>query len=229
MRRRRYTLLTALLLALSLLITACGGTQSSDNFQQTPSTNTTTQEQTTQQTTEQTQPKEKVTIRLATWAGAQEAAELDAIIERINAESDTFQIVHEPAPADYYTKLQTMFAGGTAPDLVWLAQEYVVPYAARGALVDLTDRLKNDTRPTANLDDYFPLVLEHAMYNGRVYGLPWIGQPVIVYYNKDLFDQKGIPYPTDDWTWEDFRELAKQLTDKEKGIYGTTFLSLIHI
>lgn len=223
MRRRRYTLLTALLLALSLLITACGGTQSSDNLQQTPSTDTTTQEQTTQQTTEQTQPKEKVTIRLATWAGAQEAAELDAIIERINAESDTFQIVHEPAPADYYTKLQTMFAGGTAPDLVWLAQEYVVPYAARGALMDLTDRLKNDTRPTANLDDYFPLVLEHAMYNGRVYGLPWIGQPVIVYYNKDLFDQKGIPYPTDDWTWEDFRELAKQLTDKEKGIYGTTF------
>ncbi len=217
MRRRTHTLLTAMLLTFTLLVTACGSTQTDNSAQQTP------QPQSQEQTDQQAASREKVTIRLATWAGAQEAQELEAIIDRINAESETFQIVHEPAPADYYTKIQTMLAGGTAPDLIWLAQEYVVPYAARGALMDLTDRLKADSRPAANLDDYFPLVLEHAMYEGKVYGLPWIGQPVIVYYNKDLFDEKGIPYPTDDWTWEEFRNLAVQLTDKEKGIYGTSF------
>ncbi len=217
--RRTPKLITALLLTLSLLLTACGGTQTDSSDTQGGSP----QPAAEGKADEQSASREKVTIRLATWAGAQEAAELEAIIDEINAEAETFQIVHEPAPADYYTKIQTMFAGGTAPDLLWLAQEYVVPYAARGALLDLTDRLAADDRPVADLDDYFPLVLEHAQYEGRTYGLPWVAQPVIVYYNMDLFDEKNIPYPTDDWTWEEFRELAAQLTDKERGIWGTSF------
>jgi len=212
-----------MLLALSLVLSACGSKQSTEpQSSQQPTTQT---QQTTEQQPTQQEPatKEKVTIRLATWAGADESAELQQIIDKINAEATDFQIVHEPAPADYYTKIQTMLAGGTAPDLMWLSQEYVVPYASKGALMDLTDRLKNDSRPTANLDDYFPMVLEHAQYEGRIYGLPWIAQPVIVYYNEQLFDDAGLPYPTDDWTWEEFRELAVKLTDKEKGIYGTSF------
>ncbi|WP_374712408.1 ABC transporter substrate-binding protein [Symbiobacterium terraclitae] len=222
--RRTPRLLAAMVLSLSLLLSACGGGKTQPPAQQGGTQQPTNQQPAAQQpTNQQPAPAEKVTIRLATWAGAEEAKELQAVIDKINAEATDYQIVHEPAPADYYTKIQTMFAGGTAPDLLWLAQEYVVPYAAKGALMDITDRLAKDSRPAANLDDYFPMVLEHAQYQGRTYGLPWIAQPVIVYYNEALFDEKGLPYPTDDWTWEEFRELAVKLTDKERGIYGTTF------
>jgi multiple sugar transport system substrate-binding protein len=54
---------------------------------------------------------EKVNVRMGTWAGVEEAAELQAIIDEVNANSDTYQIIHEPQPADYYTKLQTSLTG----------------------------------------------------------------------------------------------------------------------
>ena len=61
-------------------------------------------------------------IRLATWAGVDEAKELQAVIDKVNAQASDYEIVHEPQPADYYTKIQTNLAGGTAADLLWLSQ-----------------------------------------------------------------------------------------------------------
>jgi multiple sugar transport system substrate-binding protein len=43
---------------------------------------------------------------------------------------------------------------------------------------------------------------------------------VAVWYNKEIFDSAGVEYPNSDWTWEEFVETAKALTDTEKGIYG---------
>lgn len=208
--RRTPKLFAAMLLALSVFVAACsgGGTKPAE-----PQNNA----------GGQPAAKEKVKIRLATWAGADEAKELQGVLDKINAKSTTYEIVHEPAPADYYTKIQTMFAGNTAPDLLWLGQEYIAPYASKGALMDLSDRVAKDTRGAAKLDDYFPMVLESAQLNGKTYGLPWIAQPVIVYYNKALFTEKNVPLPTNDWTWEQFRDAAQKLTDKSKGVYGTTF------
>jgi multiple sugar transport system substrate-binding protein len=203
--KRGSKVLASVLLTLSLSLTACaskpeGGKQGG--------------------TSTQTQ---KVKIRLATWAGADEAKELQAVIDKVNAKSTTYEIVSEPIPADYYTKLQTMIAGNTAPDLFWLSAEYIAPYAAKGALLDISDKLKGDSRGAAKLDDYFPAVLQSAQLDGKTYGLPWIAQPVVMYYNKALFKAANLPEPNDDWTWETFRDAAKKLTDKSKGIYGTTF------
>ena len=115
-----------------------------------------------------------------------------------------FEIVHEPAPADYYTKLQTGLAGGTGADLIWLSQEYIAGYASRGALLDLTDPLADDrrTRPPKSTS-YFPDVIKTAVYQDKVYGLPWISQPVLLYYNPALFDAAGIAYPDDTWDWDE--------------------------
>lgn len=167
---------------------------------------------------------EKVTIRLATWAGVEEAKELQAVIDKINQAATTFEIVSEPAPADYYTKLQTTLAGGTAADLFWLSQEYIAGYADKEALLDITDKLKADTtNPAAKLDDYFPSVLATAQYQGKTYGLPWISQPVVLYYNPELFAAAGIAEPDETWDWAKFMEVAEKLTDKDKGVYGTGF------
>ncbi len=67
--------------------------------------------------------QEKVTLRVTNWAGVEEAAEFQKIVDAVNAASDTFEIVYEPKPADYYTQLQTALAGETAPDLFWLDQD----------------------------------------------------------------------------------------------------------
>ena len=171
-----------------------------------------------------TAAQEKVQIRLATWAGQEEAAELQQVIDPINQASTTFEIVSEPSPADYYTKLQTTIAGGTAADLFWLSQEYVAGYRRRRrAARHHRHRLAEDQSPAANLEDYFPGILQTAQYDGRTYGLPWISQPVMLYYNPALFDAAGIAYPDDTWTWDTFKEAAAAMTDPAAGVYGTAF------
>ncbi len=183
---------------------------------------------TTQAAPAQPASGDKATIRLATWAGVEEAKELQAVIDKINGAATTYQIVHEPQPADYYTKIQTNLAGGTAADLMWLSQEYIVGYADKGVLLDISDQLSTDTRPAAKLDDYFPNVLQTAQFNGRTFGLPWIAQPVMLYYNPKLFADAGVEVPNDNWTWDDFKAAAEKLTRDTNGdgtvdVYGTAF------
>jgi multiple sugar transport system substrate-binding protein len=166
---------------------------------------------------------QKVRLRLATWAGVDEAKELQAILDKINAASQTFEIVQEAQPADYYTKLQTTIAGGQAADLMWLSQEYIPGYAERGALLDLTPYLQQSSDAAAKLDDYYPEVLQTAQFDSKTYGLPWISQPVVLYYNPKLFQDAGVAEPNDNWTWDDFKSAAEKLTKPDQDIYGTAF------
>lgn len=163
--------------------------------------------------------QDKVTLRITNWAGVDEAAEFQAIIDDVNASQDQFEIVYEPKPADYYTVLQTALAGGEAPDLFWLDQDHMV-WAWDGVLLDISEYLAADTRDVANPDDYFPGVWQTAAFEDSVYGLPWIAQPVVLFYNKAIFDEMGMEYPNADWTWDQFKEAAVALTNEEH--YGFT-------
>ncbi len=169
--------------------------------------------------------QEKVQVRLGTWAAVEEATELQAVIDDVNAEATDFEIISEPQPSDYYTKLQTTIAGGTAPDLFWLSQEYIPGYASLGAVLDITDRLEADDTPAADLSDYFEPILRTAQYEGQTYGLPWISQPVMLYYNPALLEAAGVAEPDDTWDWEMFKEAAAATTDAEAGVFGTSFNS----
>lgn len=111
--------------------------------------------------------------------------------------------------------------GGTAADFMWLSQEYVAGYASRGALLDLTELLGKVDSPAAKIDGYFPDVVKPAKYQDKVYGLPWISQPVVLYYNPTLFDAASEPYPDDTWDWAKLVEVAKKLR-KPPDQYGFT-------
>ena len=153
-----------------------------------------------------------VTIRMGTWTGVDEAKQLQAIIDKINDGNTEYQIVHEAQPADYYTQVQTQLAGGTAPDLMWMDQDHM-SLAADGTFLPLTDCVANAKPETAgDVKDYYPGILQTAYQGDTLYGLPWIAQPVVVYYNKGLFDAAKLAYPTDDWTWDDFTKMATELT-----------------
>jgi len=92
----------------------------------------------------------KVTLKLATWAGVDEANELQDILDRLNAASDTYEIVQESSPSEYWTKLQTTIAAGTAADLMWVDQDHLPDFAQKGALLDLTDRIEADDHPAGD-------------------------------------------------------------------------------
>ncbi|HEV2530045.1 MAG TPA: sugar ABC transporter substrate-binding protein [Thermomicrobiales bacterium] len=167
----------------------------------------------------------KTQIRLGVWAGVDEANELAEVIAPINAAATDFEILSEPKPADYYVQLQTTIAGGTAPDLFWLSQEYVPNYASNGAILDITERLASDSSGigAANVDDYLPAPFRSVQYEDKTWGLPWLASPVMLYYNPALFEAAGLPLPDDTMTWETFREAARALTLPDQQQYGIAF------
>ena len=57
-----------------------------------------------------------------------------------------------------------------------------------------------------------------------VWALPYGGAVGrVLVFRKDLFDEKGIPYPTVEWTWDDMYGAARKITDPKRGIYGLMF------
>lgn len=152
-------------------------------------------------------------FRFACWGAAKEIAELRSrVLDPINAASDRYFIELTPAPDDYRRKLTTMIAGRSAPDFFYLSQEDIASFAPQGVLLDLTDAVEQSNDPVLDLSDYYPGPLGPCRWNGRIWALPWIAQPVILYCNVDLFEQADVPLPDDDWRWEDFVRAGQKLT-----------------
>ena len=150
---------------------------------------------------------------LAAWGAAQEADELRTlVVDPINAAARNFRVRLAPIPSDYATKLSTMIAGGTPPEFFYLSQEHVAAFAAQGALADLTDRIERDNEPVTDLSQYYPSVLEQYRHDGRLWGLPWIAQPVVLYCNVRLFREAGVKLPDKSWRWRHFVAAGKRLT-----------------
>jgi len=154
----------------------------------------------------------------ACWGGASETNQLRRlVIDPINFRSGGFRIRLVQIPSDYHTKLSTMIAGGTPPDFFYLSQEYVPAFAAAGALLDLTDMIAADGDEVTDLGDYYPNVLEVCRRDGRLYGLPWIAQPVVLYCNAELFRRCGVALPDGRWDWDRFVDAARRLTRDTDG------------
>jgi multiple sugar transport system substrate-binding protein len=163
--------------------------------------------------------QEPVTVRISTWAGVDEAAELQVLIDEINASQSEYQIIHEPIPSEYYTQVQTQIAGGTGADLYWIDQNNMA-LASEGVFypINQCDAIASAEPQTAgDLNDYYPGILAVNQYEGDTYGLPWIAQPVVVYYNRGLFDAAEMDYPQEGWTWDDFTAAAMALTQDTDG------------
>lgn len=103
---------------------------------------------------------------------------------------------------DYFTQMQTRVAGGTAPDCYELNIENFAAYANKGLLAEITGQDLSGLNETA---------LGAFNVNGKQYGLPESFSNVVLIYNKDLFDQAGVTYPTDDWTQDDVQNAAEKI------------------
>lgn len=86
----------------------------------------------------------------------------------------------------------------------------------RQAVLDLQPFI--DADPTFSPDDYEPRALEAVRYGGDLWGLPaglWVND--VLWYNRTLFDEAGLPYPTSDWSWDDLFLTARKISGEEKG------------
>jgi multiple sugar transport system substrate-binding protein len=82
-------------------------------------------------------------------------------------------------------------------------------YQSRGVLLNLQPYL--DKNPDL-LKGVYPQTLDAYKTSQGMFGLPRDFQTIALFYNKDMFDAAGVAYPTGDWTYDDLRNAAKQLT-----------------
>jgi len=122
--------------------------------------------------------------------------------------------------AEVQQKLLTVIAGGTPPDLYWTHSYIGSGLAKRKVSKDLGDYIKRDSFKT---DDFFPAALADFNYGGQQHALSRETTSTVLCYNKTLFDQAGLKYPSADWTWDDFTDTAVKLTkgDGPNKVWGS--------
>ncbi len=152
-------------------------------------------------------------------AGPDHIEDLESIIAAFEEENPNIKVNYEVLAWDaYFTRLQTLVAGNTAPDTFELNYENFITYANNGTLHNLDDLIEANQ---VDLSTYNQQALEAFSIDGSQYGLVESFSNVVLYYNKELFDNAGVAYPDASWTWEDELAAAQKLTDAEAGIFGT--------
>jgi multiple sugar transport system substrate-binding protein len=123
----------------------------------------------------------------------------------------------EEVPADFYQRFQLSLASGNPPDCLFESAGTIATSIRNGALHPLDDLIAGDDR--FNLDDYFEISFHASTYDGATYGLPYDGGSLALYYNQDLFEQAGIPFPDPETpiTWDQLLEYGSQLTTDRNG------------
>jgi multiple sugar transport system substrate-binding protein len=119
------------------------------------------------------------------------------------------------AGRDYYTRLLTQIAAGDAPDIMQIGDDAVPMFVDKGSFVSLDGFIVGDYALDTSI--YLPGVLEPGQWEGKQWLLPKDFTPLGVYYNKTVFDEYGVEYPQDGWTWQDLLEKAQALTKDVDG------------
>jgi multiple sugar transport system substrate-binding protein len=213
MKARRF--LSFGLLALILIVTACTPTA------QAPVANTpAAKEQPIAPTAAPTQvaepptSSEPVELIFNVWGDPQELEILNEIANDFSKLHPDIKVTITVSDWDtYWDKLQTQLAAGTPPDVFAMDAPLYPDYQSRGVLLNLQNYIDRDSY---KLDDYYPASLQCYKLPDGYYGLPRDIQPSVLYYNKDMFDAAGVPYPDDTWTWDTMIEQGKKLTKENQ-------------
>lgn len=215
MRKKLISLLLTGVLTASLLA-GCGSTDNSAASENTAAAEETASAEEAQEAvdlagTETTEEAVEITYANFNASGGNEET-LQKMYEAFHEEYPNITVnIETIGYDDYFTQMQTRVAGGTAPDCYELNIENFAAYANKGVLAELTG---------IDTSGYNATALNAFSVNGKQYGVPGNFSNVVLIYNKDLFDQAGVSYPTDDWTWDDAMEACEKISALGDDIYG---------
>ena len=116
---------------------------------------------------------------------------------------------------DYSEWLSEQIMRGTAPDVVFMPGEHFNDFAEAGALKDLTPFIEKDEE--FHPETYYTSAYEYGTYEGIQYALPYECAPKLMFVNKSILTAEGIEMPGDEWTWDDFYRICRQVTKDTDG------------
>ncbi len=130
----------------------------------------------------------------------------------------------QPAPTqDYDTKFRTLLASGSPPDVMRINDDFVRGYSQANQLMDLRPFIEESG---LNPDEFNQHPFNFPVQPDGAHTAWTIGtQPGMIFYNKTMFEEAGVELPpgtwtSEGWTWDDFLETARQLTDADTQQWG---------
>ncbi|MCX7709865.1 MAG: extracellular solute-binding protein [Clostridia bacterium] len=218
--RKILCLVVACLMALSLLA-ACGKTTVSEEKQ--ASTQKADDKSSTQKEADTAKPSGPVKLKFTFPKPVDNPAMKEYIKyakEKLNYDIEFVDI--NPVAQEYDKKLSISMMAGDAPaDVFYYYAAILDKYIAADTVLPL-----NDIAQKANVNLQTKYGTGLTVKDNKVYGLPQTRDIWVTLYNKKIFDDAGVPYPTaEGWTWSKYIETAKKLTNPSKGIYGS-FMNL---
>ncbi len=169
---------------------------------------------------------EKADVTLTVWTGQADQAE--TILEGLASD---FEKLHPNVTIDISSgapstdvilqKLSASFAGGNYPDVSYAFGSWASQIEGSNRTLDITDKV---AEPDVAWDEFSAAARQTVQPTGKkTIGFPAVVDNLSLIYNKTVFDAAGVDYPTEDWTWDDFRAAAKTMTDSTTSTYGYAY------
>ena len=148
------------------------------------------------------------------WETEGHQAALNHIIEEFNSQQDDITVQAKYVPfADFKKQLSVGASAGELPDLVILDNPDHAAYAAMGIFADLTDKF--------DVSNYYEGPVNSCTLDGRLYGVPFGSNDLVLFYNEDMLEAAGCEVPT---TWDELLTVAKATT--KDNVYGFAHCAL---
>ena len=133
------------------------------------------------------------------------------MLEKFHASHPNIRVFYTPDPDQLDERMMADFQAGTAPDVVSGCCDFFPVWAEKGYMLDLKPYVNADIDKDVIGDWDAAQYRALSTRSGVQFGLPKYHGALALFYNKDLFDAKGIPYPDDSWTHDDYLAAMTQL------------------
>jgi multiple sugar transport system substrate-binding protein len=153
---------------------------------------------------------------------------IQMIVERFNQEHRHIQVRLIPFTTDTFTpsiynSYRNIKLNEQTPDLMSLTNRFLHELKS--------EQMDTILSPLTDLDsvkkeEVYPFLWKSNMQNGELFAVPITFSPVMLVFNKSIFDQAGLAYPNNSWTWSDLVDTASRLTKRESesnAQYGFAF------
>ena len=211
----------ALTLVTAMTASMAAGCGSSSSTADSKAADTAAAGESTEEKKEEGASDGKKTLSISVWDN-DATPQFTAVAEAFMAANPDVTIEFIDAPSsEYNNKVTVMLAGGDSElDVIFVKDtENQVSMKEKGQILNLDEYIKKDAIDLG----MYQGVAEQLQMDGSNYTLPFRKDWYMLFYNKDLFDKAGVAYPSADMTWDEYEELAKQMTsgDGSSKVYGT--------
>jgi multiple sugar transport system substrate-binding protein len=160
-------------------------------------------------------PQQPVTIRLNEMGGRWQSMVERLALPRFYEEYPWITVEYEPIDwSTFPDKQLTQMAAGTAPEIMHGWSQIFWKWVSKGQTLNLNPYVEVDF-PEEEKADQIPFQWDTLVspFNGERYAIPGYVDQQILYFNKELFDAKGLAYPNVDWSYDDYAETCRALNE----------------